>query len=59
MFFLSYFVLYNNFLIIPTPKQEIKEKSELINPVYIFVLMCEKILTSLNIVKKTVKILSQ
>ena len=59
MFFLSFFVSYNNFLIIATLKQEIKEKTELINPLYIFVLMSEKILTSIKIVKKTVKILSQ
>ena len=42
----------------PMLKQEIKEKTELINHVYSFSLTCEKIFTPLNIIKKTVKYLS-
>ena len=55
----SFFSLFHIavFLIIPMLKQEIKEKTELIIPVYSFFLTCEKIFTPLNIVKKKVKVL--
>ena len=58
MSFFFFLVSYSSFFIIPMLKQEMKEKIELINPLYSFYLTCEKIFTPLNIAKKTVKILS-
>ena len=46
------------FLIIPILKQEIKEYIEVTNPDIFLSLICEKIFTPENTVKKTVKILS-
>ena len=37
-------------------KQETKEKTKLINPVYSFSLTCEKIFTLLNIAKKKLRL---